>query len=315
METSVGEAIVGLLEAYGVDTVFGIPGVHNIEMYRALSRSAIRHVLTRHEQGAGFMADGYGRATGRPGVCFTITGPGLTNIMTPMGQAWSDSVPMLVISTALDAADKAFGRGRLHEMRDQRGAAHCAADGVYEMLLVANPEPVTGDDQGRLTQLHAVTVERRVQDGRMTFEPVPGTEVAMDWRSSQWIAMRGRFDYRWSRQFLQGYLNAQQYFREGGRRDLTLRSDNSWQPGERTQVRVGGQYASSNEFVQQNTYDPNELNRVLQSDGFVTHRFENGGNVSLGASRRQEILARLSRGEINVQEATQLLSQLKGDRS
>ena len=118
-----------------------------------------------------------------------------------------------------------------------------------------------------------------------------GSELAMDWRSSQWIAMRGRFDYRWSRQFLQGYVNAQQYFREGGRRDLTLRSDNSWQPGERTQVRLGGQYASSNDFVQQNTYDPNELNRVLQSDGFVTHRFENGGNVSLGASRRQEILA------------------------
>jgi 5-guanidino-2-oxopentanoate decarboxylase len=128
MEISVGEAIVELLEAYGVDTVFGIPGVHNIEMYRALPRSPIRHVLTRHEQGAGFMADGYARATGRPGVCFTITGPGLTNIMTPLGQAWSDSVPMLVISTALDAADKAFGRGRLHEMRDQRGAAHCVAE-------------------------------------------------------------------------------------------------------------------------------------------------------------------------------------------
>ena len=118
-----------------------------------------------------------------------------------------------------------------------------------------------------------------------------GSELAMDWRSSQWIALRGRFDYRWSRQFLQGYVNAQQYFREGGRRDLTLRSDNSWQPGERTQLRVSGQYASSNDFVQQNTYDPAELNRVLQSDGFVTHRFENGGNVSLGASRRQEILA------------------------
>jgi 5-guanidino-2-oxopentanoate decarboxylase len=128
MEISVGEAIVGLLEAYGVDTVFGIPGVHNVEMYRALPRSRIRHVLTRHEQGAGFMADGYARATGRPGVCFTITGPGLTNIMTPLGQAWSDSVPMLVISTSLDAGDKAFGRGRLHEMRDQRGAAHCVAE-------------------------------------------------------------------------------------------------------------------------------------------------------------------------------------------
>jgi 5-guanidino-2-oxopentanoate decarboxylase len=122
-EISTGEALVFLLEAYGVETIFGIPGVHNIEMYRALPRSKIRHILVRHEQGAGFMADGYARATGKPGVCFTITGPGLTNILTPMGQAWSDSSNVFVISTALDVADSAQGRGRLHEMLDQRGAA------------------------------------------------------------------------------------------------------------------------------------------------------------------------------------------------
>ncbi len=122
-ELSTGEALVGLLETYGVDTIFGIPGVHNVEMYRALPRSKIRHVLVRHEQGAGFMADGYARATGRPGVCFTITGPGLTNILTPMGQAWSDSSNVLVISSALDIKDSAQGRGRLHEMIDQRAAA------------------------------------------------------------------------------------------------------------------------------------------------------------------------------------------------
>src|SRR5918995_2860940 len=127
-DLSTGEALVELLEAYGVKLIFGIPGVHNVEMYRALPRSNIRHILPRHEQSAGFMADGYARATGRPGVCFTITGPGLTNILTPMGEAWSDSVPMLVVSTALDVKDSAFGRGRLHEMRDQRGAAHCVAD-------------------------------------------------------------------------------------------------------------------------------------------------------------------------------------------
>lgn len=122
-ELSAGEALVGLLEAYGVDTIFGIPGVHNIEMYRALPRSKIRHVLVRHEQGAGFMADGYARASGKPGVCFTITGPGVLNILTPIGQAWSDSSNMLVIATALDVTDSAQGRGRLHEMLDQRGAA------------------------------------------------------------------------------------------------------------------------------------------------------------------------------------------------
>lgn len=122
-EHSTGEALVGLLEAYGVDTIFGIPGVHNVEMYRALPRSRIKHVLVRHEQGAGFMADGYARASGKPGVCFTITGPGLTNIMTPLGQAWSDSSPVFCISSALDIADSAQGRGRLHEMQNQLGAA------------------------------------------------------------------------------------------------------------------------------------------------------------------------------------------------
>ncbi len=122
-ELSVGEALIGLLEAYGVSTIFGIPGVHNVEMYRALPRSAIKHILTRHEQGAGFMADGYARATGKPGVCFTITGPGLLNILTPMGQAWSDSSNILVISSALDMVDSAQGRGRLHEMISQHQAA------------------------------------------------------------------------------------------------------------------------------------------------------------------------------------------------
>ena len=77
-----------LLEAYGVDTVFGIPGVHTVELYRGLPATRIRHVTPRHEQGAGFMADGYARVSGRPGVCFIITGPGMTNILTAMGQAY-----------------------------------------------------------------------------------------------------------------------------------------------------------------------------------------------------------------------------------
>ncbi len=137
-ELSAGEALVGLLEAYGVDTIFGIPGVHNVEMYRALPRSGIRHILTRHEQGAGFMADGYARATGRPGVCFTITGPGLTNILTAMGQAWSDSSPMLVVSSCLDIGDSAQGRGRLHEMRSQLTVAQAVTSFARQALTAAD---------------------------------------------------------------------------------------------------------------------------------------------------------------------------------
>ncbi|WP_244869655.1 thiamine pyrophosphate-binding protein, partial [Paraburkholderia aspalathi] len=96
---TVGMYLVELLAAYGVDTVFGIPGVHTIDLYRGLSGSKVRHITARHEQGLGFMADGYARATGRPGVCFVITGPGVTNIATAMAQAYADSIPMLVISS------------------------------------------------------------------------------------------------------------------------------------------------------------------------------------------------------------------------
>jgi 5-guanidino-2-oxopentanoate decarboxylase len=114
-----GEALVALLEAYGVDTVFGIPGVHNLELYRGLAGTRIRHILPRHEQGAGFMADGYARVTGKPGVCFVITGAGVTNIATPMGQAFSDSVPMLVLSSENPRESLGKGYGCLHEITDQ----------------------------------------------------------------------------------------------------------------------------------------------------------------------------------------------------
>ena len=115
-----GEALVTLLETYGVQYVFGIPGVHTVELYRGLARSSIRHVTPRHEQGAGFMADGYARVTGNPGVCFIITGPGMTNIATAMAQAYADSIPMLVISSVNARGQLGNGDGRLHELPSQR---------------------------------------------------------------------------------------------------------------------------------------------------------------------------------------------------
>ncbi|MGD9507666.1 MAG: 5-guanidino-2-oxopentanoate decarboxylase [Geminicoccaceae bacterium] len=115
-----GEALVHLLEGYGVETVFGIPGVHTVELYRGLPATRLRHVTPRHEQGAGFMADGYARVSGKPGVCFIITGPGMTNILTAMGQAYGDSIPMLVISSVNRTDQLAMGQGRLHELRSQQ---------------------------------------------------------------------------------------------------------------------------------------------------------------------------------------------------
>ncbi len=115
-----GTHLAHLLEAYGVRHVFGIPGVHNVELYRGLPQTRIRHISPRHEQGAGFMADGYARSTGKPGVAFVITGPGLTNIATAMGQAYADSVPMLVIAAVNKRHQLGFGRGYLHEMPNQQ---------------------------------------------------------------------------------------------------------------------------------------------------------------------------------------------------
>lgn len=117
---STGVYLTHLLRAYGVDLVFGIPGVHTVELYRGLAGSGVRHVTPRHEQGAGFMADGYARASGRPGVCFIISGPGMTNMLTAMGQAHADSVPMLVISTVNAHGRMGSGEGWLHELPNQQ---------------------------------------------------------------------------------------------------------------------------------------------------------------------------------------------------
>lgn len=118
---TVGQALTEGLRARGVEVVFGIPGVHTIELYRGLSGSGIRHVTPRHEQGAGFMADGYARVSGKPGVAFVITGPGLTNTLTAMAQARAESVPMLVISGVNRRGSLGQGLGLLHELPDQAG--------------------------------------------------------------------------------------------------------------------------------------------------------------------------------------------------
>jgi acetolactate synthase-1/2/3 large subunit len=129
-----GEVLAQLLEAYGIDTVFGIPGVHTVELYRGLPATRIRHVTPRHEQGAGFMADGYARVSGRPAACFIITGPGMTNILTAMGQAYADSVPMLVISSVNRTAHLGMGQGRLHELPSQRAMAAGVAAFSHTLL-------------------------------------------------------------------------------------------------------------------------------------------------------------------------------------
>ena len=139
-----GLYLVEALQAHGVRHVFGIPGVHNLELYRGLAKGPIRHVTGRHEQGLGFMADGYARLSGRPGVCFTITGPGLTNIVTAMGQAYGDSIPLLVISSQNRRGEGGSGRGFLHELPDQQAIARGVASASFSIKTPAELPEVLG---------------------------------------------------------------------------------------------------------------------------------------------------------------------------
>jgi acetolactate synthase-1/2/3 large subunit len=93
------DAILRSLEAEGVDVMFGLPGGAILPLYDAIARgTTVRHVLARHEQGAGHMAEGYARASGRVGVCVATSGPGATNLVTPIADAWMDSTPLVCIT-------------------------------------------------------------------------------------------------------------------------------------------------------------------------------------------------------------------------
>ena len=136
---TVGRYVIETLAANGIDTAFGIPGVHNIELYRGLDSGRVRHVLARHEQNAAFAADGFARASGRVAAVFVISGPGLTNALTAIAQAASDSVPMLVIASTPVRASLGRHWGVLHELADQRAVAAGAA-GLA--LHASSPEEV-----------------------------------------------------------------------------------------------------------------------------------------------------------------------------
>jgi thiamine pyrophosphate-dependent acetolactate synthase large subunit-like protein len=130
-QMSAGTLTVRSLERHGVEIVFGIPGTHNLPIYAALADGRIRHITPRHEQGAGYAADGYARASGRPGVVVATTGPGVLNAATAAAQAWSDSVPLLLIAPGMPRGHPVASTGYLHEMLDQR----LALSGVVERAV------------------------------------------------------------------------------------------------------------------------------------------------------------------------------------
>ena len=98
MQLTGAQALIKSLEMEGVEVIFGLPGGAILPVYDPLIDSSIRHILVRHEQGAGHMAEGYALATGRPGVAMVTSGPGATNIVTPIGNAYMDSTPLVVIT-------------------------------------------------------------------------------------------------------------------------------------------------------------------------------------------------------------------------
>jgi thiamine pyrophosphate-dependent acetolactate synthase large subunit-like protein len=115
-----GAAVIDSLVAHGVRDVFGIPGTHNLELYRYLPASGIRHMVTRHEQAAGYAADGYARVSGRPGVLITTSGPGITNAVTALATSYADSVPTLAVSPGVPRGKVGADIGWLHEVKNQQ---------------------------------------------------------------------------------------------------------------------------------------------------------------------------------------------------
>jgi thiamine pyrophosphate-dependent acetolactate synthase large subunit-like protein len=178
------DLLVRRLADYGVRRVFGYPGGQLTPIYDALYRqSAIRHVLARHEQAAAFMADGYARAAGKPGVCLAVCGPGVFNAATPLSAAFTDSTPVLLISGQVPTAGRGLRSGYYHEndqaavcatLTKARGRADSVAalvptlDRCWTALTRGRPGPVLFE-----VPLDVLRTETRADPWPAPPEPVP----------------------------------------------------------------------------------------------------------------------------------------------
>jgi thiamine pyrophosphate-dependent acetolactate synthase large subunit-like protein len=188
--------VVETLEACGVTTIFGIPGIHNIAIYEALIESPIRHVTARHEQGAGFMADGWARSTGRTGTALVISGPGLTNILTPMAQAYHDSIPMVVISSQIPTSYIGQGAGFLHELENSTLMARSVSkesrrvespgeiapvlEAAYRLAASGRPGPVHVEIPMDILSMEAPPELKPCGAGKPTWVPAPRPEAVRE---------------------------------------------------------------------------------------------------------------------------------------
>ena len=193
-----GEVVVAALAAHDVDVVFGIPGTHNLSVFAALHRYAVRTVATTHEQGAGYAADGYARTSGRPGVLVVTSGPAVFNAATALAQAYSDSVPVLLVSPGMPRSltTGGPGTGYLHEAKDQTGAmerivelclrpithqgiADAIAD-AFARMGSGRPRPCQVEVPLDLLEEVGDAVVRRVATSAPTGAPGPDVAAAAD---------------------------------------------------------------------------------------------------------------------------------------
>lgn len=119
---NVGYAVIRLIRAYEIDTVFGIPGTHNLEFYRHEDTLGIHCVTTRHEQGAGYGADECPQRACKPGAVIKTSGPGLLNVLSAVGTSFAESHPLRVLAPGVSRGEGFTDNGTLHETKDQLAA-------------------------------------------------------------------------------------------------------------------------------------------------------------------------------------------------
>ncbi|MCS6925715.1 MAG: thiamine pyrophosphate-binding protein [Candidatus Binatia bacterium] len=165
------EEIVRALREAGVQTVFGIPSVHNIALYEALRHArSIRHIVCRHEAAATHMADGYARASGTVGIIISSTGPGAGLTLSALQEAWGSCSPVVMITTNIDAAKIGKGLGALHELEEQTA--------LFRTVTKATIAVRDGDDCYRLAK-SAIATALRGRPGPVCLE-VPTDLLAAD---------------------------------------------------------------------------------------------------------------------------------------
>ena len=206
MQTTVrrtaGWVVIETLKNYGIDTVFGIPGTHNLEFYRPLTELGIRPVTSRHEQGAGYASDGWSLQTGKPGVVITTSGPGLLNALSAAGTAYCESRPMILLAPGPALGNEFADIGTLHETKDQLSAASAivewgrrvksaeeavaAVHDAFELFATTRPRPVYIEVP--LDVLEEVTEIADEALAARTFAPVPAADPALVTEAARLLA-------------------------------------------------------------------------------------------------------------------------------